>query len=157
MAIYIDGRTVVSGETSGFVNVQNPKDLAVLVYQAINGNDTYAQLIADALNTLAGTPTLQEVIEAGDTSDLDITITDGSLLVLDNGTFSTSLGPDANLTANRSVSFPDISGVTLLNLTGNTASRPASPATGYIYFDTTLGLPVWWNGAAWVDATGTPA
>lgn len=28
--------------------------------------------------------------------------------------------------------------------------------TGKTYFDTTLGLPIWWNGAAWVDATGTP-
>lgn len=40
---------------------------------------------------------------------------------------------------------------------GNTAGRPASPITGQIYFDTTLSpaKPIWYNGTAWVDATGT--
>lgn len=45
---------------------------------------------------------------------------------------------------------------------GITADRPAAPTTlapvtGQMYFDTTLGQPVWWDGAQWVDATGTPA
>ena len=26
---------------------------------------------------------------------------------------------------------------------------------GFMYFDTDLGQPIWWNGAEWVDATGT--
>lgn len=39
---------------------------------------------------------------------------------------------------------------------GGTASRPAEPALGLCFFDTTLGQPVWWNGSAWVDATGDP-
>jgi hypothetical protein len=42
---------------------------------------------------------------------------------------------------------------------GNMASRPilTDPAfTGQIYFDITLGIPIWWTGAGaiWVDATG---
>lgn len=43
---------------------------------------------------------------------------------------------------------------------GTTAERPVLLATaqfGYTYLDTTLdadGKPIWWNGAAWVDATG---
>jgi hypothetical protein len=41
--------------------------------------------------------------------------------------------------------------------TGTTAQRPTVRPTGYAYFDTTLGQPVWWDGATWVDATGTPA
>lgn len=41
-------------------------------------------------------------------------------------------------------------------LSGNTAGRPVTHPTGTIYFDTTLGIPVWWDGAQWVDATGTP-
>lgn len=41
---------------------------------------------------------------------------------------------------------------------GATADRPASQlVVGQIYFDTTLGKPVWWSGAVWVDASGTPA
>lgn len=40
---------------------------------------------------------------------------------------------------------------------GNTASRPGSPLTGQMYFDTEISpaKPIWYNGTAWVDATGT--
>lgn len=41
---------------------------------------------------------------------------------------------------------------------GTTAARPAGPSyppvVGQVYFDTDLGIPIWWDGAAWVDATG---
>lgn len=40
---------------------------------------------------------------------------------------------------------------------GATGSRPATPTTGQMYFDTDIGYAIWWNGAAWVDGTGTPA
>ena len=40
-------------------------------------------------------------------------------------------------------------------ISGTTGQRPVVGTVGYIYFDTTLGKPVWWNGTAWVDATGT--
>lgn len=42
---------------------------------------------------------------------------------------------------------------------GSTAGRPATfIITGYMYFDTDLGFPVWWDGdSAWVDAAGNPA
>lgn len=37
---------------------------------------------------------------------------------------------------------------------GTTASRPTSPFTAQSYYDTTLGKPIWYDGANWVDATG---
>jgi hypothetical protein len=37
---------------------------------------------------------------------------------------------------------------------GTTAQRPTTVLTGFMYFDATLGIPTWWDGAAWVDATG---
>lgn len=38
---------------------------------------------------------------------------------------------------------------------GVTADRPATRlVVGQSYFDTTLGKPIWWKGAVWVDATG---
>lgn len=41
---------------------------------------------------------------------------------------------------------------------GTTANRPtASLWTGRVYFDTTLGKPIWYDGAQWVDATGAAA
>jgi hypothetical protein len=39
---------------------------------------------------------------------------------------------------------------------GSTAVRPINKIQlGQIYFDTTLGIPIWWDGTNWVDATGT--
>jgi hypothetical protein len=38
---------------------------------------------------------------------------------------------------------------------GLTAARPATPVTGMTYFDTTLWLPIRYNGTNWIDATGT--
>ena len=44
---------------------------------------------------------------------------------------------------------------------GTTAQRPWDaglgffPPAGYMYFDTTLGKPIWWNGSAWIDAATT--
>lgn len=40
------------------------------------------------------------------------------------------------------------------NADGTTAQRPTAVSVGFMYFDTTLGKPVWWKGAVWVDATG---
>lgn len=38
---------------------------------------------------------------------------------------------------------------------GTTAQRPGSPVNGYMYWDTTLGKPIWRVGNNWKDATGT--
>lgn len=43
---------------------------------------------------------------------------------------------------------------------GTTGARPAGTTlvkTGQMYFDTTLGFPVWWNGTTWVNSVGTPS
>lgn len=45
--------------------------------------------------------------------------------------------------------------VLLTGKNGTTANRPSNPLTGEIYYDTTLGKPIWWNGYAWVDASGS--
>lgn len=39
-------------------------------------------------------------------------------------------------------------------IAGPTGSRPALAGLGQMYFDTTLGIPVWWKGAVWVNASG---
>lgn len=41
--------------------------------------------------------------------------------------------------------------------TGSTASRPTSPANGFLYLDTTLGIPIWalsTSGTGWINAAG---
>jgi hypothetical protein len=37
-----------------------------------------------------------------------------------------------------------------------TALRPTyGLQVGQFYFDTTLGIPIWWNGSVWKNASGT--
>jgi hypothetical protein len=39
---------------------------------------------------------------------------------------------------------------------GTTAARPtANLEIGQFYYDTTLGIPIWWNGTVWKNASGT--
>lgn len=42
-------------------------------------------------------------------------------------------------------------------LYGTSGNRPATTpwSKGLVYFDTTLGKPIWWDGSHWVDSTGT--
>jgi hypothetical protein len=50
------------------------------------------------------------------------------------------------------------SNIVALNIpsSGTTAARPTtSLQVGQMYFDITLGIPIWWDGTNWVDATGT--
>jgi len=35
-----------------------------------------------------------------------------------------------------------------------TAGRPLDIPVGFMGFDTDLGLPIWWNGTDWIDASG---
>lgn len=45
-----------------------------------------------------------------------------------------------------------------LTQSGTTAQRPDTIRwIGRTYFDATLGIPIWWDGSQWVDATGAPA
>ena len=42
-----------------------------------------------------------------------------------------------------------------VTMSGTTANRPTKMLwTGRTYFDTTLGKPIWYKTAGWVDATG---
>jgi hypothetical protein len=45
-------------------------------------------------------------------------------------------------------------------LYGTTGDRPIETVQvpipiGQTYFDTTLGIPIWWNGTVWKNASGT--
>jgi hypothetical protein len=47
----------------------------------------------------------------------------------------------------QSINIPD---------SGTTANRPtAGLQVGQFYFDTTLGIPIWYNGTVWKNASGT--
>ena len=37
---------------------------------------------------------------------------------------------------------------------GATAERPANPVVSQTFFDTTLGIPIWFDGTNWINAAG---
>ena len=45
--------------------------------------------------------------------------------------------------------------VASVNVGGTTAERPTTPLMYQMYYDTTLNIPIWYNGTDWVDSTGT--
>ena len=48
--------------------------------------------------------------------------------------------------------------INALRSSGTTTNRPTKNLfVGRTYFDTTLGKPIWYDGAGWVDATGASA
>ncbi|MGJ5082734.1 hypothetical protein [Bradyrhizobium sp. HKCCYLS3013] len=42
----------------------------------------------------------------------------------------------------------------LLGQSGATGARPTYPSIGQHFIDTTVGVPLWWDGAAWRDCSG---
>ena len=45
--------------------------------------------------------------------------------------------------------------ISVVNPEGTTANRPTTDKINTQYFDSTLGIPIWWNGTAWINALGT--
>jgi hypothetical protein len=44
----------------------------------------------------------------------------------------------------------------IIPLAGTKLQRPVENiSVGQQYFDTTLGIPIWWNGVHWINASGT--
>jgi hypothetical protein len=81
-----------------------------------------------------------------------------------SGNYFTDLRIGANSYANGTISTsgsPVFKRLSPYTQKGTTANRPTGLSAvtdiGYFYLDTTLdadGKPIWWNGTAWIDATG---
>ena len=48
--------------------------------------------------------------------------------------------------------FEDVA--TAINANGIGIARPLSPFKGQQHYDTSLNLPIWFNGSIWTDAAG---
>ena len=55
---------------------------------------------------------------------------------------------------NRFIDLDSKNPITMMEAVSDTDGRPDDPKTGQPHFDTDLGLPIWYNGSDWVDATG---
>jgi len=135
----------------------------LLLRRALSGDQTALADITARLNAVAvgGTGDVNGPPVAGswffswdgtDGGSWHYTPASPSTLVFDGSVFRVrSAGADNVFLGRRGGSLEFVSP----HQSGTTANRPSSPTTGEGYFDTDVGKPIWWSGAAWVDATGT--
>lgn len=116
----------------------------------------------------------EEQLEAGSILDTQIVFIKDARRIWTHGTFYTlderitqdiynKLSILANISADIISKLDDVQFI----LAGPTEDRPPASTihgdeeeqlkTGFCYFDTTLGEPIWWNGEDWVDAYGNQA
>jgi hypothetical protein len=67
--------------------------------------------------------------------------------------------PVSGETTERDVNIGWLSGRSRAGATphGALTDRPSAPVVGDQYFDTTLGMPTWWDGSNWIFADGSTA
>lgn len=88
---------------------------------------------------------------AGEVTDVDYT---NKIITLWNPAGSASVGVGGVLQTSSYRMNNRFSAIQIISA-GISTLRPSDPTTGICHFDETLGKPIWWNGSAWVDATGT--
>lgn len=81
-------------------------------------------------------------------------LVDGVLVPVDGGTIMASPAQAANLLAQ---GFNYVYSQNDPTLALPTTLRPTGMPIGFHMFDTTLNLPVWWNGTGWFNAAGVAA
>jgi hypothetical protein len=73
----------------------------------------------------------------------------------------TSIGLDVNASdvyvSGKNLTWVLVGGSSITAQGGTTGQRPVTPVTYQTYFDTTLGIPVWYTGTQWVNAAGVPS
>lgn len=83
-----------------------------------------------------------------------VTSISGNTLYLAETSGTFQVGEKIQLASNNFWVYGDYLQIPIIG-SGTSAFRPSvSVAQGTMYFDTTLGKPIWYNGTNWVDATG---
>jgi hypothetical protein len=160
--------TAAAGGNRGWVHpVKKLNDLEDIDYSLVNPNDI---LIYNGGMWNAG-PQLQKIIELNDTptdygmpgqvlaispNKLSFTYANNATQLSHLSDVSDSLTPYDNYVlkyngvSNQWVAEPDTA-----VLAGTSSRRPINSIIGTMYFDTSIDIPIWFNGNHWVDANGT--
>lgn len=145
------GATILNGRP---VRITGGQGVTPLISLANGLGGIVGVATEDIPNNTTGRVTTFGVVNDIDTS----AFADGnSLYASATGTLTTTLTGsfvgvvlNASLPDGRILVFP--SAVT--HSSGTTAQRPTVVPVAFMYFDTTLGIPVFWRGATWVNASG---
>jgi hypothetical protein len=145
-----------NGTTEPFVRLNGP---AYLMFRANQGY---------AAPGNGRVPVLDDATRNTNTTFVEEVLTDGNKFTISGtGVFNKGVvvGSSIPATADRGLMVYDNGKLKIYVDSGNfeyvqtgksgpSSARPSNPYPGMIYFDTTLNLPVWWNGTVWVDANG---
>lgn len=145
------GSTILDGRPVRITGGQGDNTLIALD----NGQGAVVGLATENIaNNASGRVTTFGVVHDLNTSSFN----DGDRLYSSaTGTLTTALTESfvgIVLNANPSVGTILVIPDNLDNASGTTAGRPTVTSIGFQYFDTTLGIPIFWNGTVWKNASG---
>lgn len=148
-------------------------DLASCKYIAINNNVfnecntvTYGAINLSSSTYISITGNIfanAKVYGADHTNVITKGVTDNGFtathVVISSNIFGESVTTPTNISTSATTANRIVGNVGVYDSAGNrgdTASRPSSPNYGYMYYDTTLGMPIWWNSVSgtWKNAAG---
>ncbi len=146
------GATILNGRP---VRITGGQGVTPLISLANGLGDIMGVATEDIPNNTTGRVTTFGLVNDIDTS----AFADGNLLYASaTGTLTTTLTGsfvgavlNASLPDGRILVFPS----RVNHSSGTTAQRPTTVPIGFMHFDTTLGVPAFWRGAAWVNGVGT--
>ena len=141
--VTVDFYVIVSFQSGAITNIETSGEPTVPMLEYTSTNSPFF-VIAQIANTRAGATVIPANCIVGDASATILNIHDaGDRLTPQSG----FLG---------AISYVPIAlSQYLAPAQGDTASRTSFATAGAMYFDTTLGIPIWYNGTSWIDATGT--
>lgn len=112
----------------------------------VNTNDTTETVL------ITKTPTVVSAVNG--VFETTLSVSDVALLTDNNYIYKYVVGTDLSY-SNILLLSPFLNqSITQFLAAGTTAQRPTLSSSSYIgfrYFDTTLGVPIWWNGTTWVS------
>lgn len=135
--------STITGSRTISIVVRDP-DIAFAKVKEILFDADNAEIDFDAM-TLTN---VSKLSSAGTNTNDDLILEPtGTGLVVAYSGYDMSSGPDYSFVTKDYVD-------SFVVPSGATGSRPSTPVTGSHFFDTTLGIPIWYDGVNWVDATG---
>lgn len=127
-----------------------------MAFKSGSGTTATGATVLQTGNASAGTSgdiNLQTGTATGDSGSIFLDTGDSSGGT--DGNIDLQAGTGQVIIVGSSVDFADSITENVTWKADTTGNRPGLPSTGARFFDTTLGIPIWYDGANWVDATGT--
>lgn len=125
--------------------LDNSKGYKILRRNWIGDKNVLTQDMINSVNII------YEIRYDFDLNGQEITIPEGCVLDFKGGNLSNGI-----INSNKTCLFINFKGNAIINggsvKFGKTINKPEHALIGYLYFDTTLNKPIWWNGANWVDS-----